>query len=93
MVALAAFLTMKTTSPAKILDVTKAQLGVEQILLDPVDGYGATTVTGVVCNNGTNPSVVKDASFSCEVVVDGTRKQVTAVFQDDEGTYAVDRPR
>lgn len=80
-------------SDAKVLDVNGAQRGVEQVLMDPVDGYGAQSVTGVVCNNGTNPAVHRGATFSCDAVVDGKPSQVAVVFQDDEGTYAVDRPR
>lgn len=76
-----------------VLDVTKAERGVEQVLVDPVDGYGVKSVTTVVCNDGANPVVRKGATFTCEVVVDGSRRRVAAVFQDDEGTYAVDRPR
>jgi hypothetical protein len=77
----------------KVLDVSKAQAGVQQVLVDPIDGYGATNVTSVVCNNGKNPVIQKGASFTCEVVANGRKRVVTAVFQDDNGTYEVDRPR
>jgi len=76
-----------------VLDITKVEQAVEQLVVDPVDGYGATTVTEVVCNNGINPIVKKDTGFSCNVVVDGEAKRVAVFFQDDAGTYAVDRPR
>ena len=77
----------------KVLDVSKAEAGVAQILANPVDGYAATNVTDVVCNNGDDPEIKKGGTFTCEVVVDGRKRQVLAVFQDDNGTYEVDRPR
>ena len=77
----------------KVLDVSKAEAGVQRILVDPADGYGATSVTNVVCNNGNDPEIKKGATFTCDVVVDGRKRQVLVVFQDDEGTYEVDRPR
>ena len=92
-VAIGAVLAGKNTSSTAVLDVSAAQRGVEQVLLDPVDGYGLTSVGSVVCNDGVNPTVERDTSFSCDVVVDGERKQVAAIFQSDDGTYAVDRPR
>lgn len=77
----------------KVLDVSRAEAGVAQILADPVDGYSATNVTEVVCNNGADPEIKKGGSFTCEVIVDGRKRQVLAVFSDDNGTYEVDRPR
>jgi hypothetical protein len=77
----------------KDLDVAKAQEGVAQILADPVNGYGAQRVSDVQCNNGKNPVAAKDRSFTCEANVDGTHRQITAVFVDDKGTYEVDWPR
>jgi hypothetical protein len=77
----------------KELDVNKAQAGVRQILTDPVNGYGAKNVTGVKCNNGHNPIANKGDSFTCEVNINGTRRHVTVVFADDNGTYEVDRPK
>lgn len=77
----------------KVLDVSKAESGVQRILLDANDGYGATNVSDVACNDGKNPEVKKGASFTCDVVVDGRKRQVLVVFQDDDGTYEVDRPR
>lgn len=77
----------------KVLDVSKAQSGVQQILLDPIDGYGAANVASVVCNNGSDPVIEKGGTFTCEAVVDGRKRVVTAVFQDEFGTYEVDRPR
>ena len=38
-----------------VLNVSKAEAGVQRILLDPADGYGVTSVTDVVCNNGDDP--------------------------------------
>ncbi|MDP9165928.1 MAG: DUF4333 domain-containing protein [Actinomycetota bacterium] len=75
------------------LDVGAAQTGVQQILTDQTNGYGAKNVQDVKCNNGANPKVVKGGTFDCEVSIDGTKRQVTVTFQDDSGTYEVGRPR
>ena len=37
------------------LDVNKAQQGVQQILTDETNGYGAKNVKDVKCNNGAEP--------------------------------------
>ena len=50
-------------------------------------------MTALVCNDGVNPAVEKGAESTCEAVVDGVARRVAVVFQDDAGTYAVDRPR
>ena len=75
------------------LDVNKAQQGVQQILTDEANGYGAKNVQDVKCNNGQNPTVKKGDTFTCEVSIDGTKRQVTVTFQDDKGTYEVGRPK
>jgi hypothetical protein len=75
------------------LDVNKAQQGVQQILTDESNGYGAKNVKDVKCNNGANPTVKKGDTFNCEVSIDGTKRQVTVTFQDDKGTYEVGRPK
>lgn len=75
------------------LDVNKAQEGVTKILSDQVNGYGIKDVKNVKCNNGTNPEVKKGDSFSCDVTVDGSNKQVKVIFQDDNGRYEVGRPQ
>jgi hypothetical protein len=75
------------------LDVNKAQQGVQQILTDEASGYGAQNVSDVKCNNGQNPTVKKGDTFTCEVSIDGTKRQVTVTFQDDKGTYEVGRPK
>ncbi|MBJ7400359.1 DUF4333 domain-containing protein [Mycolicibacterium sp.] len=75
------------------LDVSKAQQGVQQILTDESSGYGAKNVSDVKCNNGQNPTVKKGDNFTCEVSIDGTKRQVTVTFQDDKGTYEVGRPK
>ncbi len=75
------------------LDVNKAQQGVQQILTDEANGYGAKNVNDVKCNNGQNPTVKKGDTFACEVSIDGTKRQVTVTFQDDKGTYEVGRPK
>ena len=75
-----------------VLDVRKAEAGVQQILTDPINGYGANDVTAVKCNDGnTRPS--KGAGFTCEVTINGAQRQVQVVFRDDAGTYEVDGPR
>ncbi|MBU9765460.1 DUF4333 domain-containing protein [Mycobacterium sp. TNTM28] len=75
------------------LDINKAQSGVEQVLTDKTNGYGATKVSGVKCNDGENPEVKKDSTFDCEVTIDGTKRKVTVTFKDDKGTYEVGRPK
>ena len=75
------------------LDINKAQQGVQQILTDETNGYGAKNVKDVKCNNGQNPTVKKGDTFTCEVSIDGTKRQVTVTFQDDKGTYEVGRPK
>ena len=75
------------------LDVNRAQQGVQQVLTDESNGYGATNVGDVRCNNGQNPTVKKGDTFTCEVSIDGTKRQVTVTFQDDKGTYEVGRPK
>ncbi len=75
------------------LDVGKAQAGVQQILTDDTNGYGAKNVKDVKCNNGQNPTVKKGATFDCDVSIDGTKRSVTVTFQDNKGTYEVGRPK
>ena len=88
-VGLAALTMFKTTE----LDVAQAQKGVAQILQDPIDGYGATTVTDVRCNNGENPVIATNRTFDCTATVDGDERRVTAIFIDDAGTYEVQAPK
>ena len=75
------------------LDVSAAQSGVQQILTDESNGYGAKNVKDVKCNNGQSPTVKKGETFDCEVSIDGTKRQVTVTFQDNSGTYEVGRPK
>ena len=75
------------------LDVNKAQEGVQQILADQTNGYGAKNVKDVRCNNGQSPVVKQGDTFNCEVSIDGTKRQVTVTFQDNSGTYEVGRPK
>jgi hypothetical protein len=75
------------------LDVNSAQSGVQQILTDESNGYGAKNVKDVKCNGGNSPTVKKGDTFNCEVSIDGTKRQVTVTFQDDKGTYEVGRPK
>jgi hypothetical protein len=78
---------------SKELDVKAAQTGVQQILSDSENGYGAKNVENVVCNGGKNPPVEKGGTFTCDVDVDGTKREVTVTFQNNDGTYEVGRPR
>ncbi|WP_046300866.1 MULTISPECIES: DUF4333 domain-containing protein [unclassified Mycobacterium] len=75
------------------LDIDKAQEGVQQILADQTNGYGAKNVKDVRCNNGQSPVVKQGDTFNCEVSIDGTKRQVTVTFQDNSGTYEVGRPK
>ncbi|MGE0220065.1 DUF4333 domain-containing protein [Mycolicibacterium sp.] len=75
------------------LDINAAQAGVERILTDETNGYGAKNVNDVRCNDGVSPTVKKGETFNCEVSIDGTKRQVTVTFQDDNGTYEVGRPK
>ncbi|RWA20902.1 DUF4333 domain-containing protein [Mycolicibacterium elephantis] len=76
-----------------VLDVNQAEIGVRQILSDPINGYGANDVSSVRCNGGVDPKVKRGNSFMCEVTVNGAPRQVQVVFRDDAGTYEVDGPR
>ncbi|GAQ33119.1 membrane protein [Mycobacterium pseudoshottsii JCM 15466] len=75
------------------LDVSKANAGVQQVLTDEANGYGAKNVKDVKCNDGTDPTVKKGATFDCTVSIDGASKHVTVTFQDNKGTYEVGRPQ
>jgi hypothetical protein len=76
-----------------VLDVKKAETGVQQILSDPINGYGANDVTSVKCNGGKDPQVEAGKGFTCDVQINGVQRQVQVVFRDDAGTYEVDGPR
>ncbi|MFZ2177191.1 MAG: DUF4333 domain-containing protein [Rhodococcus sp. (in: high G+C Gram-positive bacteria)] len=69
------------------LDQKAAEQGVERIV---TDSYGAENVSDVSCPSG--EEVKKGNSFTCDLTVDGEKKQVTLTFTDDEGTYEVSRP-
>jgi hypothetical protein len=75
------------------LDVNKAQAGVQQVLTDETNGYGAKNVKDVNCNGGSDPTVKKGGTFDCTVSIDGAQKHVTVTFQDNKGTYEVGRPQ
>jgi hypothetical protein len=81
------------TGTGNVLDVKKAEAGVQQILSDPVNGYGVNDVTSVKCNGGKDPQVEAGKGFTCDVVINGAQRQVQVVFRDDAGTYEVDGPR
>ena len=76
-----------------VLDVRKAEAGVQQILSDPINGYGANEVTAVKCNGGKNPAAEAGKGFACDVTINGAQRQVQVVFRDDAGTFEVDGPR
>jgi hypothetical protein len=78
---------------AYLLDVRQAEAGVQQILGDPFNGYGANDVASVRCNDGRDPRIEQGGGFTCQVTINGTRRQVQVVFRDDAGTYEVDGPR
>ncbi len=76
------------------LDLNKAQEGVQHILSDETNGYGAKNVKDVKCNEGKgDPIVKKGDTFVCEVSIDGSTRHVTVTFQDNKGTYEVGRPQ
>ena len=81
--AVVAGLTLRTNT----LDQEAAQAGVAKIV---TESYGAEQVEGVSCPAG--QELQEGASFECDLTVDGTMKQVTVTFTDDEGTYEVSRP-
>lgn len=82
-----------TRTPAEVLDVAKTQRQVKQILRDPLGGYGSGVVTGVVCNAGGNPTATPGSESACAAAVGGTARRIAVIFQQDDGTYAVNRPR
>jgi hypothetical protein len=92
-VALAVGLGLLGTFNKTELDVTNVEAGVAQVLSDPVNGYGAGSVSSVRCNGGRNPQDEKGRSFTCQAVVNGKQRQVAAVIVDNDGTYEVDWPR
>jgi hypothetical protein len=75
------------------LNVNSAQTGVQRVLTDSTNGYGARDVKDVKCNGGQNPVVKQGGTFSCDVTVNGMKKQVSVKFRDDKGTYEVSRPQ
>jgi hypothetical protein len=92
-VALAVGLGLLGTFKTAELDVTNAETGVAQVLADPVNGYGAESVSSVRCNGGRNPQIEKGRTFTCQAVVNGKQREVTAVIVDNDGTYEIDWPR
>ncbi|WP_395310634.1 DUF4333 domain-containing protein [Mycobacterium sp. AMU20-3851] len=76
-----------------VIRVEQAEEGVRQILSDPINGYGANSISALRCNGGKDPSAAKGDSFTCAVEIDGAIRQVYVEFQDDKGTFAVDGPR
>lgn len=93
---LAAFLITAFLAPgflrSKQLDINAVQDGVKQVLTDSTNGYGATNVKDVRCNNGANPTIKQGASFDCEVSINGAKHQVKVTFGDNSGTYWVGGP-
>lgn len=78
---------------ATVINVEQAEAGVREILSDPINGYGANSISALRCNEGKDPPAAKGDSFTCDVEIDGTVRQVYVEFQDDKGTFAVDGPR
>lgn len=78
---------------ATVINVEQAEAGVREILSDPINGYGANSISALRCNDGKDPPATKGDSFTCAVEIDGTIRQVYVEFQDDKGTFAVDGPR
>ncbi len=76
----------------KKLDIQAAQAEVQHVLTDDVTGYGDKNVGDVTCNHGENVIVKQSSSFTCQVSVDGTLRQVTVTFLDNDGNYEVGRP-
>lgn len=76
-----------------VISVEQAEAGVREILSDPINGYGANSISALRCNDGKDPSAAKGDSFTCAVEIDGTVRHVYVEFQDDKGTFAVDGPR
>lgn len=71
------------------LNVSKVQEGVQHILTDPNTGYGLSGVTGVVCNDGHDPSGDQGTKFRCSLSVGGAQHSVEVTVVDDHGTYQV----
>jgi hypothetical protein len=71
------------------LNITKVAEGVQHILTDPSAGYGITGVSGLLCNNGQNPSGDQGTKFSCTLTVNGAKHNVEITVVDDHGTYQV----
>ncbi len=76
----------------KELDINAAQSGVQQVLTDPINGYGRDEVTDVHCHDGKNIPVKAGTDFTCTVKVSGEPRQVKVQFLDENGTYEIDRP-
>lgn len=76
-----------------VIKVEQAEAGVRAILSDPINGYGANTISAMRCNGGKDPSASRGDSFTCDVEIDGAIRQVYVEFTDDDGTFAVDGPR
>lgn len=74
------------------LDVHGAENGVRQVLTDPATGYGLADVTDVRCNDGKNPEIKVNATFTCEATIAGTKRTVEVTFADDKGSYWVGSP-
>ncbi|NYH77103.1 hypothetical protein FHR84_000417 [Actinopolyspora biskrensis] len=70
-----------------VLDAGSVQAGVRQIVRD---SYGMEGVESVSCPSG--QPVRPGHSFTCEVSTGGDDERVRVVVQDEEGTYAVERP-
>ncbi|WP_017975825.1 DUF4333 domain-containing protein [Actinopolyspora halophila] len=70
-----------------VLDTGSVQAGVRQIVRD---SYGMEGVESVSCPSG--QPVRPGHSFTCELSPGEEYERVRVVVQDEEGTYAVERP-
>ncbi|GAA2401305.1 DUF4333 domain-containing protein [Mycolicibacterium llatzerense] len=71
------------------LNITKVQEGVQHVLTDPNSGYGISGLSGLSCNNGQNPSANQGDKFTCDMLIDGTKRHVQVTVTDDHGSYQV----
>ncbi|SDP90640.1 protein of unknown function [Actinopolyspora xinjiangensis] len=71
-----------------VLEADSVQQGVRQVARD---SYGVDGIESVDCPEGEPVRV--GHSFTCVLRVGGVGKEVRVVVRNEDGTYAVDRPR
>ncbi|MFT3715167.1 MAG: DUF4333 domain-containing protein [Gordonia sp. (in: high G+C Gram-positive bacteria)] len=76
-----------------MMSQTAVQDGVVRILTDRNHdvGYGITGVTDVACPSG-QPAKAGHA-FTCTVTVDGEKKHVKVIIENDKYQYSVSKPQ